>query len=165
MKSITGYTDGSCPVNPGPGGWAYVILLGVPSDATVHTDATVIEESGYVRDATNNTMELFAAIELMRQAVAQNWHTRHRLIIWSDSKYVVYGMENYRHSWADYDFKGIKNPELWKFAHKVAEKFPKGHLRFEWLRGHVGHYWNERCDAMAGAAVKRGNRNHINRRD
>ena len=155
MKLITGYTDGSCPVNPGPGGWAFVLLQGVALEGGL-----LIESSGYVRTATNNTMELMAAIELMRHVVDQNLHNKRKLTVWSDSKYVVYGMENYRHTWADYDFKGIKNPELWKFAHKVAEKFPKGHLRFEWLRGHVGHYWNERCDAMAGAAVKRGNRKH-----
>ena len=158
MKLITGYTDGSCPVNPGPGGWAYVMIF--------HSleGEEIIEGKGYVRDATNNTMELMAAIKLMKQGILQGTHLERRMTVWSDSKYVVYGMENYRHSWADYDFKGIKNQVLWQQAHALATQYPKGRLRFEWLRGHQGHYWNERCDAMAGAAVKQGNRKHLNRR-
>lgn len=158
MRLITGYTDGSCPVNPGPGGWAYVAIF-----HSLRGDQ-MIEQSGYVRQATNNTMELMAAIELMRQVIAHRSHLDHRMTVWSDSKYVVYGMETYRHVWSDYSFAGIKNKELWQFAHRVANQFPPRQLRFEWLRGHVGHYYNERCDAMAGAAVKHGNRKHNQRR-
>lgn len=148
-------------MNPGPGGWAFAIVL--------HKhNLDNIEESGYAREATNNTMELQAGIECMKRLIQQEMH-HHLVTINSDSRYVVTGMQVWRHDWAFFDFETsikkadgsripIKNGKMWKEAHELAERFHK--VRFEWLRGHTGHYWNERCDHMAGAAVKHGNRNN-----
>lgn len=158
---ITCYTDGSCPVNPGPGGWAFAIVLDEHGFDN-------IEASGYAPAATNNTMELQAGIECMKRLLADNLD-RNVVTIHSDSRYVVTGMQVWRHDWAFHDFKvsmpnargvrePIKNAELWKSAHAEASKLKQ--VRFKWMRGHVGHYWNERCDHMAGAAVKHGNRNN-----
>ena len=47
------YTDGSCEGNPGPGGWAALILL----------DGKKKEISGGEKLTTNNRMELTAAIK------------------------------------------------------------------------------------------------------
>lgn len=144
------YTDGSCPVNPGPGGWAYVIVLpegrGEP-----------IEDSGYAERATNNTMEVQAALECMKRLIAEGLYQTVSINVWSDSRYVVNGFQSWRHLWADDDFDSCqKNRVLWREGHKLAEKFRA--IRFNWVKGHRGHYYNERCDHMAGAAVKHGNR-------
>jgi ribonuclease HI len=146
MRKLDCYTDGSCPVNPGPGGWAYVIAFDEP-----------IEQSGYVGKATNNTMEVMAAIKCLERLIAEGTHNLFQISVWSDSRYVVNGFQTWRHQWATFDFETCyKNRELWKQAHDLAEQFPR--LRFKWLKGHSGHYHNTRCDHMAGAAVKIGNR-------
>ena len=48
------YTDGSCHGNPGPGGWAFIIVT---------NDEVIKEKSGSMEKTTNNQMELSAAIE------------------------------------------------------------------------------------------------------
>jgi ribonuclease HI len=121
-------------------------------------DQPNIYESGYVSAATNNTMELTAGIKAMEHILALGLQRKYMIRIWSDSNYVVQGMQNHRHIWAmtDFELEPAKNRKLWKEAHAVAEKIPV--IRFRWLKGHAGHQWNEHCDRMAAAAVKFGNR-------
>ena len=55
------YTDGGCSGNPGPGGWAYIILR-------AGADGEPLEEgSGGERETTNNRMELTAAIRALER--------------------------------------------------------------------------------------------------
>src|SRR4051794_12614950 len=78
VKDRTGtamiYTDGACIGNPGPGGYAAVILIG-------NTERII---TGRDPDTTNNRMELFAAIraldELPKGLAA---------VVTSDSQYLV----------------------------------------------------------------------------
>lgn len=143
------YTDGSCPENAKgcltPGGWAFIVIM---------PDYNV-ERAGYVPHATNNTMELQAVLECLKYLV-QNDLKHHTINIWCDSRYVVDGMELWRHHWERDDFAGVKNAELWRWLHYHANKFRS--VRLRWLKGHVGHFYNERCDALAGNAVKYGKR-------
>jgi ribonuclease HI len=141
--TITAYCDGSCPVPHAEGGWAFAIIQ--------EPEENTILGSGGVVVATNNTMELQAGLECMRALIAHGLHNQ-VCIIWSDSQYVVNGMQTYRHLWKDDGWRDIKNPELWKEMHETANEFRR--VRFNWLKGHAGHYWNERVDAMAGAAMK-----------
>ena len=55
------YTDGGCSGNPGPGGWACVIIDGEKEETI----------SGGEKSTTNNRMELTAAIAAL-SALAQN---------------------------------------------------------------------------------------------
>ena len=74
MEEITIYTDGACSGNPGPGGWAAVLMLGDNKK----------EISGGSKDTTNNIMELTAVVEalkLLKRPCKVNLH--------SDSAYVV----------------------------------------------------------------------------
>ena len=52
MKQVEIYTDGACSGNPGPGGWAAILI---------YKDKCA-ELSGYEAHTTNNRMELMAAI-------------------------------------------------------------------------------------------------------
>jgi ribonuclease HI len=144
VKTLNIYTDGSCPVNPGPGGWAYVILR---DDANVYG-------SGYNPVATNNTMELWAALEALRK-VKELGLRDERVRVTTDSQYLVQGMQNWRHIWEHRDFEEVKNGDIWRRLHIHATKIKD--LRFMWVKGHKGNTWNEWCDAAAGQAVKDGN--------
>ncbi|MBQ3648136.1 MAG: ribonuclease HI, partial [Spirochaetia bacterium] len=56
MIDVSVYTDGGCSGNPGPGGWAFVILSG----------GGKIMLSGGEQNTTNNRMELTAVISALR---------------------------------------------------------------------------------------------------
>ena len=53
MTKVTIYTDGACSGNPGPGGWAAVLIAGEHKK----------EISGGSKETTNNIMELTAILE------------------------------------------------------------------------------------------------------
>ena len=68
------YTDGACSGNPGPGGWAAIIMAqGVEK-----------ELSGFDADTTNNRMELIAAIKALKALKRPC-----RVQLYSDSAYLV----------------------------------------------------------------------------
>jgi len=122
---------------------------------------------GFAPQTTNNEMEVRAANELLKRLLYEDiGYENERITIWSDSKYCVYGFEVWRHKWAFEEFKRlgdkgklelIPNANEWRTGHELIEKFKD--VKFRWVRGHVGHYWNERVDAMAGSAMKAGRRN------
>lgn len=130
------YTDGAARGNPGPGGYGIILK---------QNGYTKELSQGY-RKTTNNRMELLAVIiglESLKQ-------TRQEVTIYSDSKYVIHAVEKgWLKNWIKIDFKQKKNPDLWKRFWIVYQK----HLvQFCWVKGHAGHYENERCDALAVAS-------------
>ncbi len=141
MRQVTIYTDGACAGNPGPGGWAAILLCGERRR----------ELWGYVPETTNNRMELVAAIEALRalRAPAQvDLHT--------DSQYLRNGMSDWlarwkRNGWRTTDRKPVKNEDLWRALDALAETHA---VRWHWVRGHDGQAENERCDALANAAIR-----------
>ena len=84
MKNITIYTDGACSGNPGPGGWAALLIYG---------DKTR-EISGGLPYTTNNKMELQATIEALKQL-------KEPCIVelYTDSKYVLQGFTEWLPGW------------------------------------------------------------------
>lgn len=138
------YTDGSCPRNPGPTGWAFVHVAGEVN----------YYASGYRPTGTNNTAEMRAVYYAMHYVIEKGWNKIPVRIV-TDSLYVVNGMMGWRHTEAVHGFKNIKNGKLWLKMHDLAEQFPR--LRVAHIKGHAGHRWNEYCDRMAGAAVRQGN--------
>jgi ribonuclease HI len=141
MRHVTIFTDGACAGNPGPGGWAAILI----------DDARRRELSGYVPASTNNRMELTAAIEglrALRTPAAVDLHT--------DSQYVRNGMSDWlarwkRNGWRTADRKPVKNEDLWRALDALAQVH---RIRWHWVRGHDGHPENERCDALANAAIR-----------
>lgn len=144
MKKITIYTDGSCKKNPGPGGWAAILIYGSREKEISGGDALT----------TNNRMELTAAIEAL-SALREPCEVE----LWSDSKYLVdavtlgWAEKWKRAGWIKPDKKEAQNPDLWE---KLLELNERHSVKYCWLRGHDGHEYNERCDALAqGEAEKR----------
>ena len=142
MDRVTIYTDGACLGNPGPGGWAALVIAG----------DTVRELSGYEPQTTNNRMELQAAVEALR-AVPDGTD----IDLHTDSQYLRTGMAEWldrwkRNGWRTADKKPVKNVDLWQDLDALAQRHT---VRWHWLRGHSGHPENERCDELANDAIRR----------
>lgn len=137
------FTDGACSGNPGPGGWAY--LLRHPASASER------EGSGGEAQTTNNRMELRAVIEGLSAL-----KSRSRVVLTSDSKYVLDGMKSWLPNWKKRGWKTaskqpVKNQDLWQ---QLDALLARHDIDFHWIRGHTGHPENERCDQMAVEAAK-----------
>lgn len=138
MKKVCIYTDGACSGNPGPGGWAAILRY----------NGHEKELSGGEAETTNNRMELMAAISAL-EALREPCEVE----LWTDSQYIARAInEGWLENWKRRGWKRkegeLKNPELWRRLdallgeHKVA---------VGWVKGHDGHEYNERCDALAVA--------------
>lgn len=136
MKEVQLYTDGACRGNPGRGGWGAILVYGKYEK----------EMSGGERETTNNRMELLAAISGL-EALKEPC----RVTLYSDSKYVVDAfLEGWVESWRSHGWKRgrdeLKNPDLWQRLYDLTKRHE---VNFIWVKGHDGHAYNERCDALA----------------
>lgn len=133
---ITLYTDGAASGNPGPGGWGAVLKCGELEK----------ELSGGFALTTNNRMELLAVICGLE---AIKWNGAEVQVV-SDSTYVVKAInEGWLAKWVRSGFKKAKNADLWQ---RFIAASSRHSVTFTWVKGHAGHPFNERCDALAVAA-------------
>jgi ribonuclease HI len=133
--TITLYTDGACSGNPGPGGYAAILVTTDPT-------GNVIKElvvTGNAPHTTNNRMEIMAAI-----AGLQSLTQPSQVTIVSDSEYLVRTMTQH--------WKRKKNQDLWAEVDALAAIHT---LSWKYVRGHAGHSYNERCDRLAVAEIAR----------
>ncbi len=141
------YTDGACSGNPGPGGWAFMLI----HPAT----GKKLERSGGEPETTNNRMELMAVIEGLATL-----KRRARVELFTDSVYVGKGLMEYMPRWKangwrrkeGSKFLPVKNEELWR---RLDELVDKHHLKYTRVAGHSGHAENDRVDEMAVAAYQK----------
>jgi ribonuclease HI len=56
------------------------------------------------------------------------------------------------HGWKKADGKPALNVELWQ---RLVIQLKRHQVKFEWVKGHAGHPYNERCDSLAVAAIER----------
>ena len=132
----TVYTDGACSGNPGPGGWATVIII----------DGKEKQLVGGAPSTTNNRCELMAVITALEALRGP-----HIVNIYSDSEYVVQPFNNgWLRSWKANGWARaggeLKNTDLWQRLDKLAQKH---RCTFHWLKGHAGNSYNELCDRLA----------------
>ncbi len=118
------YTDGSCLGNPGPGGWAAVIM----DDSG---DKRVL--GGHEDSTTNNRMEITAVIKSL-QAVPE----RAQAAVYSDSQYLINTMVK--------GWRRTANLDLWE---TLDGEVKKRKVSWEWVRGHNGHQENEEANTLA----------------
>lgn len=140
----TVWTDGACSGNPGPGGWAAIVVS--PSGERS-------ELSGGEGHTTNNRMEFTAAIEALRSlpdGTAVCLVTDSRLMIDSMTKWLA-GWK--RKGWKTAAGKPVKNQDLVIALEEQLLRHPA--LRWEWVKGHLDGAeteLNQRADELAVAA-------------
>ena len=140
MKAIAIYTDGACQGNPGPGGWAAVLLHGEHRR----------ELAGGVAATTNNRMELTAAIEALRSLKEPC-----AVELFTDSQYLRQGITGWIASWKRNGWKTtlkqpVKNDDLWR---ELDQLLAPHQIAWKWVKGHAGNEHNERCDLLAVAEI------------
>lgn len=141
-KHVTIYTDGACSGNPGPGGWAALLMFG-----SQHK-----EISGGEAQTTNNRMELMATIMALKQLKEPC-----EVTLFTDSKYVLQGYTQWlpgwvKKGWKTADKKPVKNVDLWQALADIAARHT---IDWQWVKGHSGDTHNDRVDALAVAQSKR----------
>lgn len=134
------FCDGACSKNPGPGGWAAVLLK----------DTIVISSvAGYENNTTNNRMELIGAIE----GIAAAAKVSSEMTVITDSTYVKDGITKWIFGWKKSNWKNgtVKNIDLWEKLSSLTMKYK---VKWEWVKGHSGDKHNEMVDSLAREQIK-----------
>ena len=137
MNKITIYTDGACSGNPGPGGWAAILMCGEAKK----------EISGSESNTTNNRMELKAVIEALKIIKFQS-----EVCIYSDSAYVVNAfLQNWinnwqKNCWRTSGRKAVQNKDL---GLDLLQLMKVHQVSFVKVAGHADNQYNNRCDELA----------------
>lgn len=139
------WTDGACAGNPGPGGYA-AVLVARGADGSI---VKQWERSGGEAETTNNRMELMAVVVGLRELSAPA-----QVRIHIDSTYVMFTFTRGRrerwigNGWQTSAGKPVKNRELWEQLFTEVDRH-----QVEWVRvpGHTGVELNERADRLACA--------------
>lgn len=143
MKEVEIYTDGACSGNPGPGGWAAVLIYGDKKR----------EISGGERQTTNQRMEMKAAVEALK---ALKYPCRVNL--YSDSAYLVNAfnkgwLEKWKgNNWKTVQKTPVENKDLWE---KLLALTGKHTVKFIKVKGHADNFYNNRCDELARQEIKK----------
>jgi len=122
------YTDGSCLGNPGPGGWAAIVV-------DSGTERTL---RGRTEQTTNNRMEVQAVIRGLESIDGPEDVT-----VLSDSQYVVNTMTK--------GWKRKANLDLWDLLDLEADKRT---INWCWVKAHAGNPLNEKVDAIANQEAR-----------
>jgi len=141
------YTDGACTGNPGPGGWAAIILK----------ENEKKEIFGGEKLTTNNRMELTAAIKALEYCNNQEQKQRSlkNVKIFTDSTYVKDGITVWinnweKNNWKTSDKKNVKNVDLWK---RLKELTQSNQVEWLWVKGHSKDMMNDLADELAKKAT------------
>jgi ribonuclease HI len=142
MTNVEIFTDGACRGNPGPGGWAALLVAGTERKEVTGSEAAT----------TNNRMELSAAIgglgALKRRCAVK---------LYTDSKYVLQGITEWLPNWKARGWRTaarqpVKNQDLWQLLDAAAANQD---IQWIWVKGHSGHEENEYVDQLANDAIDR----------
>ena len=137
------YTDGACVGNPGPGGWAAIILL----------ENEKRELFGGEKLTTNNRMELTAAIKGLEycDSKEEKQLSLKEIKIYTDSLYLIEGITSWfsnweKNNWKTSDKKNVKNVDLWK---KLKDLVKSKQIEWCWIKGHSGDPMNALAAKLA----------------
>lgn len=136
------YTDGSCKPNPGPGGWAAIVIT---------ADKQERHLSGGESRTTNNRMELTAAIEALKSIGKPA-----AIQLYTDSQYLHRGITEWLPNWIKRNWRStsgqVANQDLWKELVALQDKHK---IQWRWTKAHVGTKYNEMADQLARQAMQK----------
>ena len=135
------YTDGSCSGNPGPGGWAAVILI--------NDDEYIF--SGFEKETTNNRMELLASINSLKRIKVD-----YKVKLYTDSNYLKSGItlwiKNWKkNNWLNSQKKPVANQDLWLLLDDINKRLS---IEWNWVKGHENNLYNNQADKYAVDSMK-----------
>ena len=137
MEKVIIYTDGACSGNPGPGGWAAVLIYGKNKK----------EISGGSKQTTNNIMELTAICEALKTLKKEC-----EVELYSDSAYCINAFNQkwiygwIKKGWKTSDGGEVKNKEIWQEIYELTKRHK---VTFYKVKGHSNDDLNNRCDELA----------------
>ncbi len=141
------YTDGACIGNPGPGGWAAIVLF----------ENKKKELFGGEKLTTNNRMELTAAIKALEYYAREEKKqlSLKNVKIFTDSVYVKDGITVWvnnweKNNWKTADKKNVKNVDLWK---KLKSLTKSNRVEWYWIKSHSENPMNDLADELAKKAT------------
>ncbi len=141
------YTDGACVGNPGPGGWAAIVLF----------ENKKKELFGGEKLTTNNRMELTAAIKALEYCAREEKKqlSLKDVKIFTDSVYVKEGITVWvnnweKNNWKTADKKNVKNVDLWK---KLKSLTNSNQVEWYWIKSHSENPMNDLADELAKKAT------------
>jgi len=135
------YTDGACSGNPGPGGWAYIVL-----DSN-HEEYVA---SGFKEETTNNEMELMAAFKGLF-FVKSILNSKEQVQIFTDSKYISNAINGWIYNWKRHGWKtstgaDVSHKDIWMSLFPIVME---NKVKAIWVKGHASDAYNSRCDSIA----------------
>lgn len=135
------YTDGACKGNPGKGGWGAVLSFR-GTEKTLHGGEAL---------TTNNRMELTAVIRALEALKKPGC----KVVLHSDSKYVLNGIEQWLPGWKQRGWKTaakkpVLNQDLWQRLDALSQAHD---IDWRWVKGHSGDVGNERADELANLGI------------
>ena len=135
------FTDGSAIGNPGPAGWAAIVIHGTRRQ----------EIAGSVPWSTVSEMELRAAVEALRLTPSGA-----RVELRSDSELLIHGMRFRVFRWRRFGWRNsrgfeLQHQELWR---ELLLLNADRTIRWLWAKGHSGHPIQSRADALAYQAAR-----------
>ncbi len=135
------YTDGACWGNPGPGGWAAILI----------NRGHKKEISGAEPQTTNNRMEITAALEALK-ALKQPSVVH----LFTDSSYLVNAATAWLPGWKARGWRRkdgvLLNADLWQELDRVMAEHQ---ISWKWVKGHAGNRYNELADELANEAIRK----------
>lgn len=141
MKTVRLYSDGSCLNNPGVGAWACILEY----------NGHERELSNYDMNTTNNRMELMGVISGL-EALKEPC----RVEVYTDSSYVVNAFnKHWIENWVKAGIAKRKNGDLWQ---RLLNASSNHLVEYNWIKGHAGHPYNERCDKIANSLAMKHNK-------
>lgn len=137
LTKVTIYTDGACSGNPGPGGWAAILMVGEVKK----------ELCGGEPSTTNNRMELLAVINGLKALTRPC-----EVDLYSDSAYVVNAFQQnwigkwVRNGWRNSAKAEVANSDLWQELLTLTQRHKVNFIK---VKGHADNEFNNRCDVLA----------------
>lgn len=133
------YTDGSCIGNPGPGGWAFLVINVNHSHDEGPMSGIIHQQSGSAKETTNNRMEMTALIRALEYALSKKLG---KVRIYSDSTLLVNTIND--------GWKRKANLDLWLEIEKLLGRVK---IELRWVKAHDKSLFNNMVDELAQKAA------------